>query len=116
MQKLEALSRSSVGNELLIGVVVEFLLVHNEVVHGVQREVGGFGFRTAVETDEVAVARVDVGVYVRCSFISLWQRQQRSEGESKSGINTIGPFPRCLSPVWSYFVELRVLQVRSEGS
>ena len=62
MQELEALSRIGVSDEFLVGVVVEFFLVHDEVVLGVQREVSGFGLRIAVEADEGAVAGVDVGV------------------------------------------------------
>ena len=62
MQELEALSRIGVSDEFLVGVVVEFFLVHDEVVLGVQREVSRFGFGIAVEADEGAVAGVDVGV------------------------------------------------------
>ena len=60
MQELEALSRIGVSDELLVGVVVEFFLLHDEVVLGVQREVSGFGFGIAVEADESAVASVHV--------------------------------------------------------
>ena len=62
MQELEALSRIGVSDELLVGVVVEFFLLHDEVVLGVQRKVSGFGFGIAVEADEGAVAGVDVSV------------------------------------------------------
>ena len=62
MQELEALSRIGVSDEFLAGVMIEFFLVHDEVSLGVQREVGGLGFRIAVEADEGAVAGVDVGV------------------------------------------------------
>ena len=62
MQELEALSRIGVSDEFLVGVVVEFFLVHDEVVLGVQREVSGFRFRVDVEADEGAVTSVDVGV------------------------------------------------------
>ena len=62
MQKLEALSCISVSDEFLVGVMIEFFLVYDEVVLGVQRKVSGFGFGVAVEADEGAVAGVDVGV------------------------------------------------------
>ena len=62
MQELEALSRICVSDIFLVGVVVEFFLVHDEVILGIQREVSGFGFGIAIEADESAVAGVDVGV------------------------------------------------------
>ena len=62
MQELEALSRIGVNDELLVGVVVEFFLVHERVVLGVQREVSGLDFEIAAEADEGAVASVDVSV------------------------------------------------------
>ena len=42
--------------------MVEFFLVHDEVVLGVQREVSVFRFRVTVEADGGTVAGVDVGV------------------------------------------------------
>ena len=62
MQELEALALIGVSDILLVGVVVEFFLVHDQIVLSVQREIGGFGFGVAVEADEVAVAGVNVGV------------------------------------------------------
>ena len=62
MQELEALSRIGVSDEFLVGVVIEFFLVHDEIVLGIQREVSRFRFGIAVEADEGAVARVNVSV------------------------------------------------------
>ena len=62
VQELEALSHIDISDELLVWVVVEVFLVHDEVVLGVQREVSGFEFGIAVEADEGTVAGVDVGI------------------------------------------------------